>query len=52
MGDPDSIGKSGRYPFGFEATDYATFDGLTIPNAGRAGWFIDTDRWREGEFFW
>ena len=50
-GDPDSTGKSGRYPFGFEATGYATFDGVTIPSAGRAGWFIGSDRWREGEFF-
>ena len=50
-GDPDSTGESGRYPFGFEATGYATFDGVTIPSAGRAGWFIGTDRWREGEFF-
>ena len=50
-GDPDSTGKSGRYPFGFEATGYATFDGVTIPSAGRAGWFIGTDRWRDGEFF-
>jgi hypothetical protein len=49
-GDPDSTGKSGRYPFGFEATGYATFDGVTIPSAGRAGWFIGTDRWGEGEF--
>ncbi len=50
-GDPDSTGNSGRYPFGFEATGYATFDGVTIPSAGRAGWFIGTDRWRDGEFF-
>lgn len=50
-GDPDSTGKSGCYPFGFEATGYATFNGVTIPSAGRAGWFIGTDRWRDGEFF-
>ena len=50
-GDPDSTGKSGRYPFGFEATGHSTFDGLTIPSAGRAGWFIGTDRWHDGEFF-
>jgi hypothetical protein len=50
-GDPDSTGKSGLYLFGFEATGYATFDGVTIPSAGRAGCFIGTDRWREGEFF-
>ena len=50
-GDPDSTGKSGRYPFGFEATGYAIFNGVTIPSAGRAGWFIGTNRWHDGEFF-
>jgi hypothetical protein len=24
---------------------------VTIPSAGRAGWFIGTDRWRDSEFF-
>jgi hypothetical protein len=47
MGDPDSSGKSDRHPFGFDATGYATFNGLTIPSVGPAGWFIGTDRWRE-----
>lgn len=32
-------------------TGYATFDGLSIPAAGRVGWLFGTDRWREGEFF-
>jgi len=32
-------------------TGYSTFDGVTIPSAGRAGWFYGTDRWDEGEFF-
>ncbi len=50
-GDPDSSGIWGHHPFGFEATGYSTFDGVTIPSAGRAGWFYGTDRWNEGEFF-
>jgi hypothetical protein len=32
-------------------TRYSTFDGVTIPSAGRGGWFHGTDRWSEGEFF-
>jgi Family of unknown function (DUF6544) len=50
-GDPDITGTWGLHPFGFEATGYSTFDGVTIPSAGRAGWFYGTDRWNEGEFF-
>jgi len=50
-GDPDSTGRWGSHPFGFEVTGYATFDGVSIPSAGRAGWFFGTDRWSEGEFF-
>jgi hypothetical protein len=50
-GDPDDAGTWAYHPFGFEATDHATFAGVTIPSAGRAGWFFGTDRWSEGEFF-
>jgi hypothetical protein len=50
-GDPDRTGHWGRYPFGFETTAYRSFGGLTVPAAGRAGWFPGTDRWAEGEFF-
>ena len=32
-------------------TGYRTFGGLTVPSAGRIGWFYGTDRWSEGEFF-
>lgn len=32
-------------------TAYATFGGVSVPSAGRAGWFYGTDRWPEGEFF-
>ena len=50
-GDPDSTGTFGMHRFGHELTRYSTFDGVTIPTAGRGGWFYGTDRWREGEFF-
>jgi hypothetical protein len=50
-GDPDSSGTWGPHPFGFEVTGYSTFDGISIPSAGRAGWFYGTSRWGEGEFF-
>jgi hypothetical protein len=50
-GDPDSIGTWGHHPFGFEVIGHSSFDGVTIPSSGRAGWFYGTDRWDEGEFF-
>jgi hypothetical protein len=50
-GDPNSSGTFGEHPFGGEITGYRTFDGLTIPSAGRLGWHYGTDRWPEGEFF-
>jgi hypothetical protein len=50
-GDPDRTGTFGLHPFGGEVTAYATFGGVSVPGAGRAGWFYGTDRWAEGEFF-
>jgi hypothetical protein len=50
-GDPDSTGTWAWHPFGGEITGYATFDGVTIPSAGRVGWFFGTDRWPASEFF-
>ena len=50
-GDPDGTGTWAWHRFGGQLTGYATFDGLTIPSAGRLGWFPDTDRWPDGEFF-
>jgi hypothetical protein len=50
-GDPDNTGTWGLYPCGCEVTDYATFDGVTVPSAGRVGWFFGTERWEQGEFF-
>jgi hypothetical protein len=44
-GDPDKTGTWGWHPFGGEVLGYRTFGGLTIPAAGRLGWFFDTDRW-------
>jgi hypothetical protein len=50
-GDPDGDGTWAWHPFGGEITGYASFDGVTIPAAGRVGWFFGTDRWPGGEFF-
>ncbi len=50
-GDPDRTGTFALHPFGVETTAFATFGGLTIPAAGRAGWHHGTDRWAEGIFF-
>ena len=50
-GDPDETGEWGRYPAGMDVTLTSTFGGLTIPSAGRFGWFFGTERWPEGEFF-
>jgi uncharacterized protein DUF6544 len=50
-GDPDQTGTWAMHPFGVDVTGYATFGGVTIPNAGNAGWFYGTDRWPEGAFF-
>jgi hypothetical protein len=50
-GDPDNTGTWEQHPFGCEVTDYETFDGVTVPSAGRVGWFFGTDRWGQGEFF-
>lgn len=48
--DPDNTGTYGYHPFGFEVTGHTSFDGVTIANAGRGGWFFGTDRWADGEF--
>ena len=50
-GDPDRLGTWATHPFGCEVIDSATFDGVTVPTAGRAGWFHGTNRWNEGIFF-
>ena len=50
-GDPENTGMWNALPFGFEATAYSTFDGVTFPFSGRAGWYYGTERWPAGEFF-
>jgi hypothetical protein len=50
-GDPDGTGTFGLHPFGMEATAHRTFEGLTIPSAGHAGWHHGTERWEDGVFF-
>jgi hypothetical protein len=49
-GDPDGAGTWGWHPFGGEITSHRTFGGVTVPSAGRAGWFFGTSRWPEGAF--
>ena len=44
-------GRTGFHRFVHELTAHSTFDGVTIPSAGRAGWFDGTDHWEEAEFF-
>jgi hypothetical protein len=43
--------RGGFVRFVHELTRHSTFDGVTIPIAGRGGWFAGTDRWRDAEFF-
>ena len=50
-GDPDGTGTWGLHPFGGDITCHRAFNGLTIPSAGRFGWFYGTERWADGEFF-
>jgi hypothetical protein len=49
-GNPDGE-AFGRFPFGAELSETATFDGVTIPTKLRVGWGWGTDRWEHGEFF-
>ena len=50
-GDPGRTGTFDLHPCGGEVTANATFGGVSVPGAGRAGWFYGTDGWTEGEFF-
>ena len=50
-GDPDGGGEWGWYPFGGDVTEHRTFGGLTVPAAGRIGWFPGSAEWATGEFF-
>ena len=50
-GDPDETGAFGWHPFGGAISKHRTFDGITVPSAGRWGWDFGTERWQRGEFF-
>jgi hypothetical protein len=50
-GDPGNTGGFAWHRFGGEVTGHGSFGGVTVPSAGRAGWFFGTDRWPDGEFF-
>lgn len=43
--------REGFVRFVHQLTRYSTFDGVTIPSAGRGGWFTGTDSWNDAEFF-
>lgn len=47
-GDPTRSGTWGLHPFGAVFTGEAAVDGLTVPSAGHAGWFVGTDRPADG----
>ncbi|MFF7729072.1 DUF6920 family protein [Streptomyces sp. NPDC008001] len=48
-GDPGGRGY-GEHPFGAVFEGEARFGDFTLPRTVRAGWWIGTDRWPEGEF--
>ena len=50
-GDPDGTGTWDWHPFGGDVTAHRTFDGITVPAAGRIGWFPGSPGWLKGEFF-
>jgi hypothetical protein len=50
-GDPGGSGAWAWHPFGGEITGYRSFGGVSVPSAGRFGWFYGTDQWPSGEFF-
>ena len=41
-GDPKGTGAWDWHPFGGDVTDHRTFGGVTVPAAGRIGWFPGT----------
>lgn len=50
-GAPDNNEQARLHRFVHERTRVSTFGGLTIPSAGRGGWFDGVDCWRDAEFF-
>jgi len=49
-GNPDGAPYA-RYPFGISVESERTFDGITIPTRVRAGWWWQTGKPADGEFF-
>jgi hypothetical protein len=43
--------RTGKYRAAWASRAHASFGGVSLPSAGRAGWFHGTDHWAEGEFF-
>lgn len=50
-GDPDGTGAWGMHRFGMRATAWRTFDGVTVPSEGTAGWHVGTPGEQDGAFF-
>ena len=50
-GDPDGGDDVGWYPFGGPVGSSRTWSGLTVPSEGSVGWYPDSERWGDGEFF-
>ena len=50
-GDPEGTGEWSLHPFGGDITEHRTFGGITVPAAGRIGWFPCSSGWAKGEFF-
>lgn len=50
-GAPDNSGQFRLHRFVHEITHVSTFGGLTVPSAGRGGWFDGVNSWRDAEFF-
>jgi hypothetical protein len=49
-GNPDGLPYA-RYPFGISVESERAFNGITIPTRIRAGWWWQTDKQADGEFF-
>jgi uncharacterized protein DUF6544 len=43
--------RAGFVRFVHALSRYSIFDGVSVPSAGRGGWFAGTGRWSEAEFF-
>ncbi|MEV0591440.1 DUF6544 family protein [Nonomuraea cavernae] len=48
-GNPDQE-RYREHPFGARCEGEITFDGFTLPESLRVGWWPDMERWAEGEF--